>query len=286
MAYGGAGQDILFAGTAGDRLIDWTGNHNSFYVPVLAVRHADHQPDASAGPSGLPLRALQERRRRPVPRAALRRRPGAQRRALRRARPRAAARRRLARADRAAVQPDAREPRRRRHRHQEDCEHPAARLPRERLLGRVEPARRAAAPARAVHADLRQHGQPHLRVDPRRRHPGHHAHLHGRRRRHPCDRCRRHRIDRALRREPRSDRLPRRDGHGHRPRDLRRNDDDAQWDDDQEHLDPADAHGRRRPRSRTSRTPRPSTSSSPARSGAPRTSRSPTARTGSPTAKT
>ncbi len=102
----------------------------------------------------------------------------------------------------------------------------------------------------------------------------------------PCDRCRRHRIDRDLRREPRPVGVPRRDDHGHRPRDLRRNDDDAQWDDDQEHRDPADAHGDAHPRSRTSRTPRPSTSSSPARSGAPRTSRSPTARTASPTAKT
>ena len=33
LAYGGAGQDIYFAGTGGDRLIDWVGNHNSFYVP-------------------------------------------------------------------------------------------------------------------------------------------------------------------------------------------------------------------------------------------------------------
>ena len=33
MVYGGEGQDILFAGTAGDRLIDWVGNHNSYYVP-------------------------------------------------------------------------------------------------------------------------------------------------------------------------------------------------------------------------------------------------------------
>jgi Bacterial Ig-like domain/RTX calcium-binding nonapeptide repeat (4 copies) len=33
MAYGGAGQDIMFAGTAGDRLIDWVGNHNTYYVP-------------------------------------------------------------------------------------------------------------------------------------------------------------------------------------------------------------------------------------------------------------
>jgi hypothetical protein len=33
LAYGGAGQDIFFAGTAGDRLIDWVGNHNSYYVP-------------------------------------------------------------------------------------------------------------------------------------------------------------------------------------------------------------------------------------------------------------
>src|SRR4029077_17670332 len=30
---GAAGQDIYFAGTGGDRLIDWVGNHNSFYVP-------------------------------------------------------------------------------------------------------------------------------------------------------------------------------------------------------------------------------------------------------------
>ncbi|MGH7763837.1 MAG: hypothetical protein ACREOM_05405, partial [Candidatus Dormibacteraceae bacterium] len=33
LAFGGAGQDILIAGTAGDRLIDWVGNHNSYYVP-------------------------------------------------------------------------------------------------------------------------------------------------------------------------------------------------------------------------------------------------------------
>ncbi|HET7466406.1 MAG TPA: hypothetical protein VFL29_07050 [Candidatus Dormibacteraeota bacterium] len=33
LTFGGAGQDILFAGTGGDRLIDWVGNHNSFYVP-------------------------------------------------------------------------------------------------------------------------------------------------------------------------------------------------------------------------------------------------------------
>jgi hypothetical protein len=33
LAYGGAGQDILFAGTGGDRLIDWVGEHNSYYVP-------------------------------------------------------------------------------------------------------------------------------------------------------------------------------------------------------------------------------------------------------------
>ncbi|MDA8073267.1 MAG: hypothetical protein M0Z82_17130, partial [Actinomycetota bacterium] len=33
LAYGGAGQDIFFAGTAGDRLIDWVGNHNTYYVP-------------------------------------------------------------------------------------------------------------------------------------------------------------------------------------------------------------------------------------------------------------
>ncbi|HKN51963.1 MAG TPA: hypothetical protein VJX66_05650, partial [Amycolatopsis sp.] len=33
LAFGGAGQDIYLAGTGGDRLIDWVGNHNSFYVP-------------------------------------------------------------------------------------------------------------------------------------------------------------------------------------------------------------------------------------------------------------
>ncbi len=33
LAYGGAGQDIYFAGSGGDRLIDWVGNHNSYYVP-------------------------------------------------------------------------------------------------------------------------------------------------------------------------------------------------------------------------------------------------------------
>src|SRR4029077_15779057 len=33
LAYGGGGQDIYFAGTGGDRLIDWVGNHNSYYVP-------------------------------------------------------------------------------------------------------------------------------------------------------------------------------------------------------------------------------------------------------------
>jgi hypothetical protein len=33
LAFGGAGQDIFFAGTGGDRLIDWVGNHNSYFVP-------------------------------------------------------------------------------------------------------------------------------------------------------------------------------------------------------------------------------------------------------------
>jgi hypothetical protein len=33
LAFGGGGQDILFAGTAGDRMIDWVGNHNSYFVP-------------------------------------------------------------------------------------------------------------------------------------------------------------------------------------------------------------------------------------------------------------
>src|SRR4029077_4531242 len=33
LAFGGAGQDILCAGTGGARLIDWVGNHNSYYVP-------------------------------------------------------------------------------------------------------------------------------------------------------------------------------------------------------------------------------------------------------------
>ena len=33
LAFGGAGQDILFAGTGGDRLIDWVGPRNSYYVP-------------------------------------------------------------------------------------------------------------------------------------------------------------------------------------------------------------------------------------------------------------
>jgi hypothetical protein len=33
LVFGGAGQDILFAGTGGDRLIDWVGNHNTYVVP-------------------------------------------------------------------------------------------------------------------------------------------------------------------------------------------------------------------------------------------------------------
>jgi hypothetical protein len=33
LSFGGGGQDIQFAGTGGDRLIDWTGQHNSDYVP-------------------------------------------------------------------------------------------------------------------------------------------------------------------------------------------------------------------------------------------------------------
>ena len=32
-AYGGAGRDVLIANTGGDRLIDWTGEYNSFLVP-------------------------------------------------------------------------------------------------------------------------------------------------------------------------------------------------------------------------------------------------------------
>ena len=33
LVYGGGGQDIMFAGTGGDRLIDWVGEHNTYYVP-------------------------------------------------------------------------------------------------------------------------------------------------------------------------------------------------------------------------------------------------------------
>jgi Ca2+-binding RTX toxin-like protein len=33
LTYGGAGQDIMIAGTGGDRLIDWVGNHNTYLVP-------------------------------------------------------------------------------------------------------------------------------------------------------------------------------------------------------------------------------------------------------------
>src|SRR5439155_165330 len=32
-AVGGAGRDVLIANTGGDRLIDWTGEYNSFLVP-------------------------------------------------------------------------------------------------------------------------------------------------------------------------------------------------------------------------------------------------------------
>src|SRR5207302_5723883 len=33
LAFGGAGRDVLIANTGGDRLIDWTGEFNSYLVP-------------------------------------------------------------------------------------------------------------------------------------------------------------------------------------------------------------------------------------------------------------
>src|SRR5258708_25473687 len=50
LAYGGAGQDIFFAGTGGDRLIDWVGNPNSYYLPLSQVR----SPPVSPPPMPLP----------------------------------------------------------------------------------------------------------------------------------------------------------------------------------------------------------------------------------------
>ena len=32
-AFGGAGRDVLIGNTGGDRLIDWTGEFNSYIVP-------------------------------------------------------------------------------------------------------------------------------------------------------------------------------------------------------------------------------------------------------------
>ena len=82
--------------------------------PVLAVRRADGEPPALAGPGGVPLRAVEERRRRPDAGRAARRRRGPQRRAVRRAgrssrsRTRSGATSRAARAIRSPARPTAR----------------------------------------------------------------------------------------------------------------------------------------------------------------------------------
>ena len=48
--FGGAGVDVLIGNTGGDRLIDWSGEFNSFMGPFSPVRRADDEPPALAEP--------------------------------------------------------------------------------------------------------------------------------------------------------------------------------------------------------------------------------------------
>ena len=124
-AFGGAGEDILFAGTGGRSPRRLGRPEQQLLRSVCARRRSDDHQHARAWPGELPVRDLQERRRRPGARHQVRRRSGAQRRTLRRARRRAPPRRGVAAAVRAAVQPDAREHQHRRDRRDQDGQHPA-----------------------------------------------------------------------------------------------------------------------------------------------------------------
>ena len=85
--YGGAGLDILIGNTGGDRLIDWVGEFNSYLVPFapfgIATVSRQNEPQlpeflyALSRSQGVDLTRGQRHRQR----------PGAQRRAVRRARP-------------------------------------------------------------------------------------------------------------------------------------------------------------------------------------------------------
>src|SRR5260370_9144001 len=50
LAYGGAGQDIFFAGTGGGRPVDRVGHHHNYYVPFSNFR----MPHASPPPAPFP----------------------------------------------------------------------------------------------------------------------------------------------------------------------------------------------------------------------------------------
>ena len=219
LAYGGAGQDILFAGTVGrspDRL-------DREPQQLLRARSRRSACRPSAGRFSRPFRTTSTRSPRVT---APTRSSGCATAATRRATASPSASSasccsttRLARAERASVQPDAREPRRRRHRHPEDCEHPAARLPRERLRRprRTCPPGRRSRPGGSCRPSSTRATSTSVSIlvvgTPGTTSPTRSAKA------PPVTGTGVIGSTAALRhREPRSDRLPGRDGHGHRPR--------------------------------------------------------------------
>ena len=108
-AFGGAGLDVLIANTGGDRLIDWVGEFNTLPGAVRTLRGGHDQPNCAAGADGVPLRPVEVPGRGPDPRPAVRRRPGPQRRAVRRARPDPPAGRGVAGPDRWPARPAGRQ---------------------------------------------------------------------------------------------------------------------------------------------------------------------------------
>src|SRR5207302_4629628 len=49
LAFGGAGRDVLIANTGGDRLIDWSGEFNSYLVPFSPFGQATVSRDVAPG---------------------------------------------------------------------------------------------------------------------------------------------------------------------------------------------------------------------------------------------
>ena len=64
-AYGGAGRDVLIGNTGGDRLIDWVGEFNRYLVPFAPFGLGTVSRTAAAAAGRVPVRALEEPRRRP-----------------------------------------------------------------------------------------------------------------------------------------------------------------------------------------------------------------------------